>query len=206
MPSCQYWESAATREDIIMTVDCTSIWVNLSLLPPLHRYVPLSLLSLSFPLSLLRSLELYLMFFLLYSLVQGLIARGDHLDSLVEKDRQLRVLFDEQVTGFERITPTNGSLPSDTRSWPQVTKRSPRPNTLVPTTNGHHHHHPHGKTAGVGGPVQPTRVVLCPTCSAPFNIDSETCFSRMFEHVSYCGPKTLHTELSSTTTTTTNGT
>lgn len=128
--------------------------------------------------------------------LQGLIARGDHMGSLVEKDRQLRVLFDEQVTGFERPSSHNMSLPSDTRSWPQVTKRSPRPNTLIPTTNGHTHHHT--KTAvipaGVSG-IGRQRLVPCPACSTPFDIGSESGFSQMFEHVSYCGPKIVKTEL-----------
>lgn len=118
----------------------------------------------------------------------GLIARGDHLGSLVEKDRQPRVLFDEQVTGFERTAPrSNMSLPSDTRSWPQVTKRLPRPNTLLSTTNGHHH--PPKAT-------QQPHLMTCPSCSTPFDISSESGFAQMFEHVSYCGPKTVNIELS----------
>ena len=128
-------------------------------------------------------------------LLQGLIARGDHMGSLVEKDRQLRVLFDEQVTGFERAT--QHSLPSDTRSWPQVTKRSPRPNTLVPMTNGHHHH---SANAGVPTAMQTRsaaqqRLLPCPTCKTSYDIGSESGFSHMFEHVSYCGPKIVKTEL-----------
>ena len=128
--------------------------------------------------------------------LQGLIARGDHMGSLVEKDRQLRVLFDEQVTGFERATQHNMSLPSDTRSWPQVTKRSPRPNTLVPMTNGHTHHlsAKTGIAAQPGAPPQ-QRLLPCPTCRTPYDIGSESGFAHMFEHISYCGPKIVKTEL-----------
>lgn len=103
----------------------------------------------------------------------GLIARGNHFGSLVEKDRQ-RMLYDEQVTGFERAAPTNLSLPTDPHSWPKVTKRTPRPNTLIPKSNGHQSTH---------------RYVACPTCSTHFDIEGEMAFSKMFDHISYCGPK-----------------
>ena len=105
--------------------------------------------------------------------MQGLIARGNHFGSLVEKDRQ-RMLYDEQVTGFERAAPTNLSLPADPHSWPKVTKRTPRPNTLIPKSNGHQSTH---------------RYVACPSCSTHFDIEGEMGFSKMFDHISYCGPK-----------------
>lgn len=104
---------------------------------------------------------------------QGLIARGDHFGSLVEKDKQ-RMLYDEQVTGFERATPTNMSLPADAHSWPKVTKRTPRPNTLAPLSNGVQNKHCY---------------IACPTCNTHFDIGEEAGFAKMFEHVSYCGPK-----------------
>ena len=124
--------------------------------------------------------------YVLLSFLQGLIARGNHLGSLVETDRQLRVLFDEQVTGFERATPhQNMSLPSDTRSWPQVTQRTQRPNTLL--ANGHIHH-------GNSATKSQQRIVPCPSCKAPFDICTESGFTCMFDHVSYCGPKTAKSE------------
>lgn len=110
--------------------------------------------------------------------LQGLIARGNHFGSLVEKDRQQCMLFDEQVTGFERPTPTNLSLPSDTRSWPQVTKRAPsRPNTLVPKTNG---------LSTNPQNTQSCRYIACPMCKKVFDIDGEAGFSHLFDHISYC--------------------
>lgn len=86
------------------------------------------------------------------------------------------MLYDEQVTGFEHatVTPANTSLPVDAHSWPKVTKRSPRPNTLVPQTNGHQSKH---------------RYIACPTCNMRFDIEGETGFAKLFDHVSYCGPK-----------------
>lgn len=104
-------------------------------------------------------------------LSQGLIARGNHFGSLVEKDRQQRMLYDEQVTGFEKATPITASLPTDTHSWPQVTARiPPRPNTLVPKSNG----------------CQTHQYIACPTCNMHFDVEGEIGFGKMFDHVSYC--------------------
>ena len=108
------------------------------------------------------------------SLSQGLIARGNHFGSLVEKDRQQRLLYDEQVTGFEKATPITASLPTDAHSWPQVTSRiPPRPNTLVPKSNG----------------VRPHHYVACPSCNMHFDVEGEIGFGKMFDHVSYCDSK-----------------
>lgn len=110
-------------------------------------------------------------------LSQGLIARGDHFGSLVEKDRQQRLLYDEQVTGFEKAMPITASLPTDAHSWPQVTARiPPRPNTLVPKSNGCH-------------PLKTQHYVACPSCNMHFDVEGEIGFGKMFDHISYCDTK-----------------
>ena len=93
---------------------------------------------------------------------QGLIARGEHRGSLVEKDLKPA---DEQVTGFEKT-----SLPAnEPRTWPGETAGSaqPRPSSLLPGE----------------------RPVKCPSCAKSFGRGADS-LKQWFEHVRFCDSDT----------------
>ena len=118
--------------------------------------------------------------------LQGLIARGDHFGSLVEKDLEHpKIHIDEQVTGFENSVRrlddfhTWHGATSANELHMQLAAKKPRPRSLFqPTTSA--------TASKPSSNVVCLDCLECRSCSKmyPFNLEG---FERWFDHVRFCG-------------------
>ena len=117
------------------------------------------------------------------SLLQGLIARGDHRGSLVEKDiKPPRIHIDEQVTGFERSVPRLDDFHTwhGATSHMQIVGRRARPRSLFQPTVSK------PSSNGVQSSVLQLDHLECLNCSKIYGFNLEE-FDRWFDHIRFCG-------------------